>query len=193
MKVDLQNYQDELATLMADNTRTKSEKNTMQHEHSSLNQEKYTLEVGIRRSEKEKENANNELVKLREKEQELITTSGTSVEKQQEFDTELEKLRDKIDDFTKDIGNRERKSDSFDRDISDLDQRESKIKSLLQKFGYDETIDVFDVESIVQSLEKEQDRMKISLNSGSPLQYVQISQGYKTSSCLLYTSPSPRD
>ena len=182
MKVDLQNYQDELATLMADNTRTKSEKNTMQHEHSSLNQEKYTLEVGIRRSEKEKENSNNELVKLREKEQELITTSGTSVEKQQEFDTELEKLRDKIDDFTKDIGNRERKADSHIRDISDLDGRESKIKSLLQKFGYDETIDVFDVGSIVSSLEKEQDHIRGSLNSGSPSQYVQVSQGYKTSS-----------
>ena len=182
MKAELQENQDKLATLMADNTRTRSEKNTARHEYSTLNQEKYTLEVGIRRSEKEKEDANNELIKLREKEQELITTSGTSVEKQQEFDLKLEKLRDKIDGFTKEIGNRERKSDSFDRDISDLDQRESKIKSLLQKFGYDETIDVFDVESIVQSLEKEQDRMKISLNSGSPLQYVQISQGYKTSS-----------
>ena len=182
MKADLQDNQDKLATLMANNTRTKSEKNTAQHDYSTLNQEKYTLEVGIRRSEKEKEQANNELVKLREKEQELITTSGTSVEKQQEFDLELEKLRDKIDDFTKEIGNRERKSDSLDRDISDLDNRESKIKSLLQKFGYDETIDVFDVESIVQSLEKEQDHMRTSLNSGSPLQYVQISQGYKTSS-----------
>ena len=182
MKTDLKNDQDELATLMADDTRMKSEKNTSQHEHSTLNQEKYTLEVGIRKSEKDKEQANKELIQLREKEQDLIVTSGTSVERQQEFDSKLEKLRDKIEDFTRDIGNHERRSDSLDRDITDFNQRESKIKSLLQKFGYDETVEVFDVESIVNSLEKEQERMRGSLNSGSPLQYVEVSQGYKTSS-----------
>jgi len=182
MKTDLKNDQDELATLMADDTRMKSEKNTSQHEHSTLNQEKYTLEVGIRKSEKGREQANKELIQLREKEQDLIVTSGTSVERQQEFDSKLEKLRDKIEDFTRDIGNHERRSDSLDRDITDFNQRESKIKSLLQKFGYDETVEVFDVESIVNSLEKEQERMRGSLNSGSPLQYVEVSQGYKTSS-----------
>ena len=182
MKTDLKNDQDDLATLMADDTRMKSEKNTSQHEHSTLNQEKYTLEVGIRKSEKDREQANEELIQLREKEQDLIVTSGTSVERQQEFDSKLEKLRDKIEDFTRDIGNHERRSDSLDRDITDFNQRESKIKSLLQKFGYDETVEVFDVESIVNSLEKEQERMRGSLNSGSPLQYVEVSQGYKTSS-----------
>jgi len=182
MKTDLKNDQDDLATLMADDTRMKSEKNTSQHEHSTLNQEKYTLEVGIRKSEKDREQANKELIQLREKEQDLIVTSGTSVERQQEFDSKLEKLRDKIEDFTRDIGNHERRSDSLDRDITDFNQRESKIKSLLQKFGYDETVEVFDVESIVNSLEKEQERMRGSLNSGSPLQYVEVSQGYKTSS-----------
>ena len=182
MKTDLKNDQDDLATLMADDTRMKSEKNTSQYEHSTLNQEKYTLEVGIRKSEKDKEQANKELIQLREKEQDLIVTSGTSVERQQEFDSKLEKLRDKIEDFTRDIGNHERKSDSLDRDITDFNQRESRIKSLLQKFGYDETVEVFDVESIVNSLEKEQECMRGSLNSGSPLQYVEVSQGYKTSS-----------
>ena len=182
MKTDLKNDQDELATLMADDTRIKSEKNTSQHEYSTLNQEKYTLEVGIRKSEKDKDQANVELIQLRTKEQDLIATSGTSVERQQEFDSKLEKLRDKIENFTRDIGNHERRSDSLDRDITDFNQRESKIKSLLQKFGYDETVEVFDVESIVNSLEKEQERMRGSLNSGSPLQYVEVSQGYKTSS-----------
>ena len=172
MKTDLKNDQDELATLMADDTRIKSEKNTSQHEYSTLNQEKYTLEVGIRKSEKDKDQANVELIQLRTKEQDLIATSGTSVERQQEFDSKLEKLRDKIENFTRDIGNHERRSDSLDRDITDFNQRESKIKSLLQKFGYDETVEVFDVESIVNSLEKEQERMRGSLNSGSPLQYV---------------------
>jgi len=182
IKAELKECQDKLATLMADDTRVRNEKNTSQHEYSTLNQEKYSLEVGVRKSEKEKEQANEELIKLRENEQDLIATSGTSVEKQQEFDSELEKLRDKIEDFTRDIGNHERRSDSLERDISDFNQRESKIKSLLQKFGYDETVEVFDAGSTVNLLEKEQESMRSSLNSGSPLQYVQVSQGYKTSS-----------
>jgi len=182
LKSEQKANENNLATLMADETRVKSERNTSQHEHSALNQEKYTLEVGVRRSEKERDQANEELVKLRQQEQELISTSGTSVEKQQEFDTELENLRDSIDEFTKDIGNRDRKADSLERDLDDLTNRESKIKLLLEKFGYDSTIEVFDVDPIINSLEKEQERISTSLNSGAPLQYVQVSVGYKTSS-----------
>ena len=182
LKSEQKANENNLATLMADETRVKSERNTSQHEHSALNQEKYTLEVGVRRSEKVRDQANEELVKLRQQEQELISTSGTSVEKQQEFDTELENLRDSIDEFTKDIVNRDRKADSLERDLADLTNRESKIKLLLEKFGYDSTIEVFDVDPIINSLEKEQERISTSLNSGAPLQYVQVSVGYKTSS-----------
>jgi len=182
IKAELKESESNLATLMADNTRVSSERRSSQHEYSTLNQEKYTLEVGVRRSEKENEQANDELVKLRGKEQELISTSGTSVEKQQEFDSQIENLRDKIDDFNKQITSRDRQTDSLDRDLDDLIQKETKIKSLLEKFGYDEKIEVFDVESIISSLEKEQERLGSSLNSGSPLQYVQVSVGYKTSS-----------
>ena len=182
IKAELKESESNLATLMADYTRVSSERKSSQHEYSTLNQEKYTLEVGVRRSEKEKEQANDELIKLREKEQELISTSGTSVEKQQEFDSQIEDLRDKIDDFNKQIASRDRQTDNLERDLNDLTQKETKIKSLLEKFGYDETIEVFDVESIINSLEKEQERISTALNSGAPLQYVQISQGYKTSS-----------
>ena len=101
IKAELKDDQENLATLMADLTRIRNEKSTEQHEHSSLNQEKYSLEVRIRQSQKTKDQANEELIKLREKEQELISTSGTSVEKQQQFDTQIESLRDKIDEFNR--------------------------------------------------------------------------------------------
>ncbi len=155
LKTELKESQDTLATLMADQTRIRSERHSAQNENSTLNQEKYTLEVGIRKSEKDKAEANNELIKLREQEQELISTSGTSVEKQQEFDTHIESLRDQIDSFNKEISNRDRKTDSLERDLRDLTGRESKIKTLLDKFGFNEKIEVFDVESIINSLEKE--------------------------------------
>ena len=182
MQSELKEKESNLASLMADQTRIRSEKNSAQHEHSALNQEKYTLEVGVRKSEKEKEQADNELVQLRQQEQNLISTSGTSVEKQQEFDLKIETLRDGVEEFTKEIGVRDRRIDGLERDLRDLTERESKIKTLLEKFGYDETIEVFDVGLIINSLSKEQERMSSSLNSGSPLQYVQVSQGYKTSS-----------
>ena len=182
IKTELKENQENLATLMADHTRVSSERRSSQHENAGLNQEKYTLEVGIRRSEKEKAETNEELRKLRDREQDLISTSGTSVEKQQEFDSQIEKLRDMIEEFSKEISSRDRKTDGIERDLNDLTQRESKIKILLTKFGFDENIEVFDVESIINSLVKEQEQLKPSLNSGSPLQYVQISVGYKTSS-----------
>ena len=119
---------------------------------------------------------------MREDEQELISTSGTSVEKQKEFDSQIESLRDQIDELNKEISSRDRRTDSLERDLGELRGKESKIKILLEKFGFDETIEVFDVESIITSLDKEQERLKSSLNSGSPLQYVQVSVGYKTSS-----------
>ena len=167
---------------MADQTRVRSERSSAQHEHSTLNQEKYTLEVGTRRSEKEREEVNEKLIKLREEEQELISTSGTSVEKQKEFDSQIESLRDTGDELNKEISSRDRRTDSLERDLNELNGKESKIKILLEKFGFDETIEVFDVDSIIISLEKEQERLNSSLNSGSPLQYVQVSVGYKTSS-----------
>ena len=171
-----------LATSLANETRMKSERNTSQHEYSSMNQEKYTLEVGIRQSQKEMNHAKEELERLREKEQELISTSGSSVEKQQEFDLQIEELRDQIDGFTKEISNLDRKADSLERDLKDLIDKENKIKLLLGKFGYDETIEVFDVDSTINFLEKEQNSIRSSLNAGAPLQYIQVSIGYKTSS-----------
>ena len=51
MKKQLKENQDNLATLMADQTRVRSERSSAQHEHSTLNQEKQTLEGGTRRSE----------------------------------------------------------------------------------------------------------------------------------------------
>ena len=179
---DLKKKQSHLAELMAHDTKITGEKKNLQHTVSSMNQEKYHLEVDIRRSTKEKETAEAELVKLRDEEQKLIETSGTSVDKMQEFDGSLEGLNSKERDHTKEISTRERTTDSLNRDLTELRQKESKITSLLTTFGFDENIEVFDVESTISSLESEQNRIKNSLNAGAPLQYVQISTGYKSSS-----------
>ena len=202
---DLKKKERHLAELMAHDTKITGERKNLRHTVSSMDQEKYHLEVDIRRLTKEKETTETELVTLRDDEQKLISTSGTSVEQMTEFDNSLESLNSKERDSTKEITLRERNTDALNRDLTDLRQKESKITSLLATFGFDNTIEVFDVESTITSLESEQNRIKNSLNAGAPLQYVEVSNGYKSSSskknmlekerntCLLYTSPSPRD
>jgi len=179
---DLKKKQSYLAELMAFDTKITVEKKNLQHSVSSMSQEKYHLEVDIRRSTKDKETAEVELVKLRDEEQQLIETSGTSVDRMQEFDNSLENLNSKDRDQTKEITSRERTTDSLNRDLTELRQKESKITSLLTTFGFDVSIEVFDVESTISSLESEQNRIRGSLNAGAPLQYVEISNGYKSSS-----------
>ena len=179
---ELKQKQSHLAELMAHDTKITGEKKNLQHTVSLMNQEKYHLEVDIRRAAKDKDTAESELVKLRDEEQKLISTSGTSVEKMTEFDNSLESLNSKERDSTKEISSRERNTDTLNRDLTDLRQKESKITSLLATFGFDITIEVFDAESTISSLESEQNRIKNSLNAGAPLQYVEISNGYKSSS-----------
>jgi chromosome segregation protein len=179
---DLKKKERHLAELMAHDTKITAERKNLKHTVSSMDQEKYHLEVDIRRSTKEKETTEVELVKLRDDEQQLISTSGTSVEKMTEFDASLESLNSKERDSTKEITLRERNTDALNRDLTDLRQKESKITSLLATFGFDNTIEVFDVESTISSLESEQNRIKNSLNAGAPSQYVEVSNGYKSSS-----------
>jgi chromosome segregation protein len=179
---ELKRKQSYLAELMAHDTKISSEKKNLQHTFSNMNQEKYHLEVDTRRATKDKDTAESELIKLRDEEQGLISTSGTSVERMQEFDNSLENLNSKEREQTKEISSRERSTDTLNRDLTELRQKESKITSLLATFGFDITIEVFDVESTISSLESEQNRIKNSLNAGAPAQYVEISNGYKSSS-----------
>ena len=179
---DLKKKERHLAELMAHDTKITGERKNLRHVVSSMEQEKYHLEVDIRRSIKEKETTESELVKLRDDEQQLISTSGTSVEKMTEFDNSLESLNSKERDSTKEITLRERNTDALNRDLTDLRQKESKITSLLATFGFDNTIEVFDVESTISSLESEQNRIQDSINAGAPSQYVEVSNGYKSSS-----------
>ena len=97
-------------------------------------------------------------MQLREKEQELISTSGTSVDRMKSYDSDIDELTSKINNLTKEYNIRERNTDRIDRDLDDLKQKESGIRSVLKKFGFDENIEIFDVDSAVTSLEKEQTR-----------------------------------
>jgi len=179
---ELKENENNLATLMTSITTNRSDHRRLQQEHTTIKDEKYHLEVDNRKKEKERSKSEEELTNLREEEQKLISTSGNSVEKMKVFDDSINKLLDREQSLTRDIGGRERKSDSLERDLSEIRGKESKIKTMLATFGFDETLEVFDVTSLISSLEHEQNRLKASLNAGAPSQFSEIAYGYRTAS-----------
>jgi len=172
----------QMVNLNANESELKLKSKSIHDEKSSLNSEKHDLEVRLRTLEKENSMANEQLVNLRDNEQSLISTSGTSVTKIKEFDDKLRELNESERSVTKEINGIERQSDSLERDLKDLTDKESKIQKNLEMFGYDENIEAFDVEPILQALYSEQRSLSSSLNARAPQTYVEISTRYRSMS-----------
>jgi chromosome segregation protein len=172
----------QLTMLTNEETGLKSNTRLLSQEQSTLNHEKYDLEVESRSMTKEKEKADLILVSLREKEQQLISTSGTSVSALKEYDAKLKDLYDGEKTVTKEINNFERQSDSLSRDIRDLAENEVKIRDTLSSFGYHEILETFDVDQILVALESERKALSGSLNTKAPETYLEISDGYHSMS-----------
>ncbi len=169
----------QLTALINEENAVKSSMRLLSQEQSSLNHEKHDLEVELCAMAKEKEKADAALVSLREKEQQLISTSGTSVSTLKEYDSKLKDLYNKEKSITKEINNFERQSDSLSRDIRDLTENETKIRSTLASYGYEELLETFDVDQILAALESEKKGLIGSLNTKAPETYVEISNGYR--------------
>ena len=182
MNIESKANETELMTLMTSLQKNRNEYRMLNQENSSINQEKYNLEVDIRKKQKDRTSSEEKLIQLRQEEQELISTSGTSVDKMKLFDEKIDNLHGQERELTRYIAQYERKSDGLNRDISEITQKETKIKLMLETYGFNETLEVFDVTSMISSLEHEQSRLKSSLNSGAPSQFAEIAYGYRSSS-----------
>ncbi|MGI0066437.1 MAG: chromosome segregation protein SMC, partial [Nitrosotalea sp.] len=156
----------------------------LSQEQSSLNHEKYDIEVQSRTLGKEKENSEAVLVTLREKEQQLISTSGTSVSTLKEYDSNLKGLYESERTLSKEVNGLERQSDSLVRDIKDLVENEERIRKTLQSYGYSTLLESFDVDKILLELESEKRNLSGSLNTRAPGAYLEISHGYRSMSSL---------
>lgn len=179
---DLREKESELATLAAQELGEKTKMRNLHEEQTALNRERHEIESRINSIAKEKETANENLVKLREKEQQLIATSGTSISKLQEFDQRLSELNEQERSITKEINAYERQSDSLARDIKDITENEVRIQKILEKYGYEEITETFDVDSILSSLESEMNSLTSKLNATAPETYVEVSSGYRSMS-----------
>ncbi len=171
-----------LGTLFAQESSEKQKLRNLNEEQSALNHEKQELELRLNTLYKEKEQANQSLIALREKEQVLISTSGTSISRLQEFDQTLSQLNEKERTYTKEINSLERQADSLARDIHDIAENEAKILKVLERYGYQEIAETFEVDALLSSLESEMNSLVAKLNATAPETYVEISTGYRSMS-----------
>jgi chromosome segregation protein len=179
---ELRDKESQVATLSAQELGEKAKMRSLHEEQSALNREKHEIESRLAELIKEKEQANQALVALREKEQVLISTSGTSISKLQEFDEKIGQLIEKERNYTKEINALERQSDSLARDIRDIAENEAKILKVLEKYGYEEVVESFEVDSLLSALESEMNSLMSKLNATAPETYVEVSSGYRSMS-----------
>jgi len=158
--------------------RKKLRKKALLDEQTSITDEKTELESNITKSQVEKDTSEENLIKLRDEEQELISTSGTSVTRLAAFDEQLDERRNKEKKITSDVNRLAIELGDLDRDLKEIKTEESSLKQILNAFGFDESIETFDVEPSIEILEKEESSLAASLNAIAPQRYVQVSTGY---------------
>ena len=162
--------------------RKKLRKKALLDEQTSLAEDKTELDSTITKFKTEKDDSEKELEKLRDKEQELIATSGTSVSQLTEFDEKLDERRKKEKTITDEINRLAIELDGLKRDLVGINTDESALKKILNAFGFDESIETFDVGPSIEILEKEENSLATSLNAIAPQRYVETSTGYRYSS-----------
>jgi chromosome segregation protein len=151
-------------------------------EQVSIAGEKTELESNITKYQDRKDASEKNLIELRGKEQELIKTSGTSVSQLTEFDGKLDERRKKESEITNTINKLTIESEGLRRDLTEIKNKESALKNVLKAFGFNESIETFDVGPSIEMLEKEEISLAGSLNAIAPQRYVEVSTGYRSMS-----------
>ena len=162
--------------------RKKLRKKALLDEQVSIAGEKTELESNITKYQAEKDTSEKNLIELRGKEQELIKTSGTSVSQLTEFDGKLDERRKKESEITNTINKLTIESEGLRRDLTEIKNKESALKNVLNAFGFNESIETFDVGPSIEMLEKEEISLAGSLNAIAPQRYVEVSTGYRSMS-----------
>ncbi len=132
--------------------------------------------------QEKKKTSENNLIVLRDEEQKLISTSGTSASKLSDFDETINQKKDTEDSITTRISKLERESDTLKRDLLEIKGKELSLNKILRSFEFDGQIETFDVDPLIQSLDKEHSSLANSLNAIAPQRYVEISTGYRSMS-----------
>jgi len=94
----------------------------------------------------------------------------------------INQKKDTEDSITTRISKLERESDTLERDLLEIKGKELSLNKILRSFEFDGQIETFDVDPLIQSLDKEHSSLASSLNAIAPQRYVEISTGYRSMS-----------
>ena len=142
-------------------------------------QERSTLKTNVDSLREQQEVNAKEMSAMREREQDLISTPSVSMSRIREYDTELGKLRSREKSIERDLGLAARRDDVLRRDLGELSTSESSLRHICD--AHDVKDDDVDVRSLLAALRSELDSIR-DLNSGAPAKYLEVSDGYRTTS-----------
>ena len=170
-----------MATLQVQASKEKSRRGVLESEEKSLESERRDLHEKVQRLEADMASENDVLVQLREQEQELIATSGSSIGHIKEYDEKIRTLSDRERKTSREIGTLERHSDALERDVQDLTAAEADLQRILDAFGLDRDVEVFDVVPVLDGLKAELASL-VALNAKAPETYLTVTNGYRSMS-----------
>lgn len=170
-----------MTTLQIQASTEKSRHDMLESETKSLESELRDLHERVQKLESDMASENDVLVQLREQEQELIATSGSSIGRVKEYDDRIKVVSDRERKISRDIGILERRSDLLERDVQDLATAEAGLQKVLDAFGLDRSVDVFDVGPILDGLNTELGSL-VALNAKAPETYITVTDGYRSMS-----------
>jgi chromosome segregation protein len=125
----------------------------------------------------------NEIRKLRDQEQQIIDSSGTSFTILQEYERKTRILTENERKISREYHNLEKDIAILKKEVVDFTSKETHLISSLSQIGYDykegSSIEVFDVEEIIQQLNREYEALRPRINLRAHDSYVQVIEGYR--------------
>ncbi len=115
----------------------------------------------------------------RDREQQVIISAGTSVRGLRSYEQKIKTLQDSEKKLSKEHGSIEKEIALMKKDISNLESEEFALRNNLRLFGYENLLDSFDVDEILNMLTVESEALKTRINQRADEVYVEVIEGYK--------------
>jgi chromosome segregation protein len=115
----------------------------------------------------------------RDLEDQVIASAGTSVSELRSFEQKIRTLQDIEKKLSKEHGSIEKEIALIKKDIANLESQEFDLLNDLRLLGYEDLLDSFDVDGIVDMLTIELEALKTRINQRADQVYVEVIEGYK--------------
>ena len=176
-----QNVSKEITNLQTKLTNKKFRQSTLVSEKNKLNVERNEIIKTIKDLESSLFSEEQIAKELRDQEQQLIANNGSSMVELKECDDQINIISQKERKLSLEISRKERQCDSLERDIQDLAINEIEQQKILDSYGKNVNVEMFDSSHILEELNAELKSLGV-LNAKAPEAYVSVTDGYRSMS-----------